>query len=340
MIVKNEMTTKQRFSAAMTTCSILSAIFVVWIQTYNVEVYGDTNRVIYWIQEIFSQGVTRGAVPFFMMSSAFFLFSKDKKVTEVYTSRSKSVLVPYLLWNFVYMVVFAVLRRLSLSGVGMDVVTVGNVAEGLFLHKYNYAYWFMRDLIVLVALYPLIRWLLRRGKAVSFLLLGGLCLAMVCDVTFLKSSVYYFIGAILGHFYSQQVQDVVNMDKKKQVILIAGLLVVSGVLFRIGYFNKWLWMAVLRDLSTAFLMFFTVIYFNVRIGGWFAALSFMIYSVHPLLLEIIEKVIYLVFPHNDLWMMVDYVVAPIVCLGLIVVICLLWKKLLPGVYKVFNGGRL
>lgn len=340
MISNNELNTKQRFSAAMTTCSILSAILVVWIHAYNVEVYSDTNRVLFWIQEVLSQGVARGAVPFFLMSSAFFLYSKDKKVADVYGSRAKSVLVPYLLWNTVYMVVFAVLRRLSLTNTGMDVITVGNVVEGIFLHKYNYAYWFMRDLILLIALYPLIRWLLRRGKVVSFLVFGGLCVAIAFNVGFVKSGVYYFIGAVFGHHYSDFVQSVVNAEKKKQVGIICGLLLLSSVLFGVWYIDKWFWVAVLRDLSTAFLMFFTVVCFNVRIGGGFAALSFMIYSIHPLLLEMVEKVIYLFFPHNDLWMMVDYVAAPIVCLGLVVGLCLLWKKLLPSVYKVFNGGRL
>ena len=66
----------------------------------------------------------------------------------------------------------------------------------------------------------------------------------------------------------------------------------------------------------------------------------MIYALHPLILEIVEKIIYLLFPHTALWMLVDYIVAPVICLALVYGVCILWKKILPSVYKVFNGGRL
>lgn len=340
MTVSNEISAKQRFSIIMSTCSILSALLVVWIHAYNVEVYSDTNRVIYWLQDAISQGIARGAVPFFLLSSAFFLYSKEKTVLEVYRSRSKSVLVPYLLWNAIYMVAFAVLRRLSLSNTGMDVITVGNVAQGLFLQKYNYAYWFMRDLIVLVVAYPLIKWIISRGKVVSLIGFAGLLAAYYGGVDFLGSAVYYYIGAVIGYHYSDFAENFVVADKKRQAIATLACLCVAGVLFWMKNVCKIDQAELFRDLAMAFLLFFVVASGNIRIGGAFAALSFMIYSIHPLLLEIIEKMIYLYCPHDDLWMMMDYIVAPVVCVLLIVGICLLWKKVLPKTYRLLNGGRM
>lgn len=331
---------KQRFSIVMSTCSIISALLVVWIHAYNVEVYSDSNRVIYWIQDAISQGVARGAVSFFLMSSAFFLYSKEKTISDVYRSRSKSILIPYLLWNAVYMVVFAVLRRLSLSNTGMDVVTVGNVAQGLFLQKYNYAYWFMRDLIVLIAAYPLIKWVVGRGKAVSVLGLVALLTAYYCGVKYLSSAIYYYIGAVIGYYYRDAAENVVMASKKRQTIGLLVCLCVAGVLFWLKNVLKIDQAELFRDLAMAFLMFAFVVRCNIRIGGRFAALSFMIYSLHPLILEMVEKTIYRCCPHNDLWMMVDYVLAPIVCVAMIVAVCFLWKKWLPKMYRLFNGGRM
>ena len=331
----------------MSTCSILSALLVVWIHAYNIEVYNSPNRVLYWVQEVISQGVARGAVPFFLMSSAFFLYSKDKKVADVYRSRTKSLVVPYLLWNLVYMVAFAVLRHLSLVSAGMETVTIGNVAQGLFLYKYNYSYWFMRDLILLTALYPLLRWVIRRSKMVA--LVGGIVLLaaifwsaprMYDLFCFLKSAFFYYFGAFIGYHYEEQAEKAVTLPSKKLWIAVAVLLIISGILFCAWYVYWTAILALFRDFSTALLLFFFVAVCRIRIGGVFAGLSFMIYSIHPLLLEIIEKGFYLLFPHNDLWMMVDYVLAPVLCLVVIIGICWAWKKLLPGVYKVFNGGRV
>ena len=336
----NEINVKQRFSVVMSTCSIISAILVVWIHAYNVEVYSDANRVIFWFQEVVSQGLARGAVPFFLMSSAFFLYSKEKKVLEVYQSRTKSLVIPYVLWNTVYMIVFAVLRYLSLSNSGMETITVGNVAQGIFWHKYNYAYWFMRDLIILTALYPLLKWIISRSRWVAFIGVAALITAFHCGLGWIDSAVYYCIGAILGYYCKEQVENVVAMKKKWQVLITMGLLCVACALFYLKNVCKIDGMILYRDLVIALVLFFAVICFDIRINGWFAGLSFMLYSIHSMMLEVVEKIIYLYCPHTDLWMMVDYIAAPIVCISIIVGVCLLWKRLLPKVYKMFNGGRI
>lgn len=341
-MVKNEINAKQRFSIAMSTCSILSAILVVWIHAYNVDVYGGAEPPIFWMQEVISQGIARGGVPFFLMSSAFFLYSKEKTIKDVYWSRARSVLLPYLLWNVIYMVAFAVLQAVGLTSSGMDQISLSNVLQGVFLHKYNYAFWFMRDLIVLLFLYPLIRWILHRGKAVSFVALAVLLLVFCCGVEWLESSFYYFIGAILGYHYREWVESVVTLKKKWQIGITIGLFCVVAVLFWFKNVCKIdsVELVMIRDLFMAFLMVFFVVICNVRITGFFAGLSFMIYCIHPLLLEMIEKTIYLCMPHTELWMVLDYILAPALCILIITGVCALWKKWLPSVYQLLNGGRL
>lgn len=332
--------TYKRFSAVMTTCSIISALMVVWIHAYNIDTYDIPGQVYFWFEEVVSEGIARAAVPFFFISSAFFLFSKNRKVFDVYQSRTLSIVVPYLLWNIVYMVAFAVLRRLSLTDVGMDAFTVGNLAQGLFLHRWNYTYWFMRDLIVLIACYPLIRWILRRGKVISFMGLAMIVVAYECGAEFLKSAFYYYIGAVIGFHYSGYAVESVVWERKRLVGVTLICVCVGALLFWLKNVMGIEGLKLYRDLALAFSLFFVVACSSVRIGGFFAGLSFMIYSLHPLLLEFIEKVIYLCFPHSGLWMMVDYIVAPIICVALICGVCFVWKKLLPGVYKCFNGGHL
>ena len=341
-LVKNEINAKQRFSIAMSTCSILSAILVVWIHAYNVDVYGGAEPPIYWMQDVISQGIARGGVPFFLMSSAFFLYSKEKTIKEIYWSRARSVLLPYLLWNVIYMVAFTVLQVLGLTSSGMDQLSLSNVLQGLFLHKYNYAFWFMRDLIVLIFLYPLIRWILRRGKVASYAVLAALFVVFFCGVKWLESSCYYFVGVMLGYYYRERVESIVTLKKKWQIGITIGLFCVAAAFYWVRNICKIdsTELTMIRDLFIAFFMVFFIVMCNIRITGFFAGLSFMIYCIHPLLLEMIEKTIYLCMPHNDLWMVLDYVLAPILCILIITGVCALWKRWLPTVYKIMNGGRL
>lgn len=325
----------------MTTGSILSAILVVWIHAYNVPVYDNvSNPFVFWIEQVVSQGLARGAVPFFFMSSAFFLYSKDKTVADIYKSRAKSIVVPYLLWNAVYMVAFAVLLRLSLSSSGMETVTVGNVLGGLFMHKYNYSFWFMQYLIVYVAAYPLVRWIISRNKVVAVIGLVASVALFWSGVDLLERFAYYYIGALIGYYYQHEAEHVVSMDKKKIVGITLALALLEAVLFWIVFVVEYTKPMRVHDLVMAFLLFFLVVCLNLRVTGKLAALSFMIYAMHPLVLEMIEKSIYLLFPHTSLWMLADYILAPVICLVIVVVVCVVWKKVLPSAYKVFNGGRL
>lgn len=259
---------------------------------------------------------------------------------DVYKSRAKSVVVPYVLWNAVYMIAFAVLFRLSLTSSGMEAVTVGNVLGGLFLHKYNYSFWFIQYLIVYVAAYPVLRWIISRNKAVAMIGLAVSVALFWSGVDLLERFTYYYIGAIIGYYYRQEAENVVSMEKKKMIGITLVLLVIEIVLFWITFVLEYLKMIRVHDLAMAFLFFFLILSFNLRITGTFASLSFMIYALHPLVLETIEKMIYLLCPHTALWMMVDYIVAPVICLVLVCGVCILWKKVLPSVYKAFNGGRV
>lgn len=333
-------TTQNRFSAAMRTCSWLSAVLIVWIHAYNVEVYGSHNPVFYWLQQGVSQGLARGAVPFFMFSSAYFLYGRERKVGEVYLSRAKSTVVPYLLWNAVYAVAFAVLYRLSLVSSGMECLTVGEVLLSVFLHKYNYTFWFMRDLIVLIALYPIIRWVLHRGRWVS---LVGVVVAVVAYYAVhevFESLIYYYIGGWLSVHAKEPTEAVTAMTKPRLWGITAVLLGLGAVCFVLR--NGWgiPWMEAPRNLMMALILFFLVVSVDLRVGSRLTGVSFMIYALHPLLLEMIEKAVYLALPHNDGVMMVGYVAAPVLCVALITGACLLWRKWLPQVYGLFNGGRI
>jgi len=88
------------------------------------------------------------------------------------------------------------------------------------------------------------------------------------------------------------------------------------------------------------LIVFFAIALNLNNPKILVGLSFMIYSMHTIILESIEEIIYIFMPHNALWMMIDFVVAPLITVPIIVVVCILMKKFLPKVYTVLNGNRL
>ena len=101
---------KKAFSQTMKNCSFICSVLVIFIHTYNLEVYKiGPDSIIYWIESFFAQNITACAVPFFFMSSAFFLYQSARETTSVYKSRFKSIVIPYFLWNTIYMIAFSFL---------------------------------------------------------------------------------------------------------------------------------------------------------------------------------------------------------------------------------------
>ena len=65
-----------RWSRNIKTLSVICAILIVFIHTYNTEQYSIESGPTYWLEIIISQNICRIAVPFFFISSAFLLYKK------------------------------------------------------------------------------------------------------------------------------------------------------------------------------------------------------------------------------------------------------------------------
>jgi len=337
------------FSETMQVCSTLCALLVVFIHAYNVPIYTDvSNTAVYWIQDVIVRGLGKGAVPFFFMSSAFFLYGRPNNTKRVYQSRFKSLVIPYVLWNTIFMVYYTIAKAVHLSSFGLDLnnLRASDILGGIFLHDYNAPYWYMLYLIAMIAMYPLLKWIISRNKLVCFSFLVILFAAQTYashnpyfHINYSSSIIYYYLGALLGFYYKDEVEKIPQIKKSHLTVLLVALLCAATLLYLAT--NVWgLPLDVFRDISMVLLIVFFAIALNLNNPKILVGLSFMIYSMHTIILESIEEIIYIFMPHNALWMMIDFVVAPLITVPIIVVVCILMKKFLPKVYTVLNGNRL
>lgn len=346
-IVRKEDISKT-FSDTMKRCSFICSILVVFIHAYNISLYNiSDNSIIFWFEEIISQFIARGAVPFFFVSSAFFLYQRPKEVLIVYKSRFKSLVIPYLLWNIIYMLLFGVLAKLSLSDAGMDEITVTNILKGVFLFEYNYTYWFMLHLILFTLLYPVIKQIIFRNKivcALCFSVLLGLYFFSIIndklkDNDIIESFIYYYLGAIIGYYYRDKTEKIVAIQTKQKVIMFSILFLLGVALFFASNIYN-INVTLVRNLIMVLFLFLLSSLPKIKIHSFLLGLSFMIYSMHPIILEAIEKVVFIILPHNAFFATVDYIIAPVVCVVIILCVCALLKKMLPAIYRLLNGNRM
>ena len=162
-----------------------------------------------------------------------------------------------------------------------------------------------------------------------------------------ETFIYYYTGIILGKNYDSWFSKYKAISKiKKYLISIYCLFVLS--IFLINYLLYRTLPSGLILIKNILLIFMAFHIFDITnlVNHNFIQKSiklskytFMIYMIHPFLLEIIEKIFFIVLPHNSFFALMDYIFAPIITISLIIIICILLKKVCPKLYRFINGNR-
>lgn len=241
-----------KFWDRVSSYNFLLMVLVIWLHSVGVGIFpdisassGDSSGLAFRIGDFLGNGLGQIAVPgFFCMSGLLFYRNlndgrnpgaiswpgKDFFCTK-WKRRFFSLLIPYLIWNLIYYIIYLIAGRASLSP--------EDFMNAVFLHEYNPVFWYLGQLLVLTALTPLI-FLLIRNKTIVWILRAVIFLIAVFYDLFPFHLVnedalfYYTVGAGFGAWSF----DVIKKDPFKtrglwiRVSLYALVcLILSGFLF-------------------------------------------------------------------------------------------------------------
>lgn len=164
-----------------------------------------------WIEFLLSDAIPRVFVMvFFTVSGFLLLYGHDGSAgawRRKLGARSRSLLLPYLVWSLLGLLIYFVLQTLPFTAkwfANGNRLVVGRSGYELLLFwlvdPIPYQLWFLRDLFLMVLCGPLLLWLLRRfGWSVPALLLVPYYLDVhidspVPDIRFLTSDCYLFFA--------------------------------------------------------------------------------------------------------------------------------------------------
>lgn len=153
-----------------------------------------------WILGHFISNV---AVPVFFIISGFLLFyNVEKYNASVYRNkmkkRVKSLLVPYLSWNTIYLALFYLIGHDNISLTSVPDMFADDVSLGRFLYiayvrpPVDGPLWFIRNLFCMTLAAPIFYYIIRRTKfwlPILFLLVSQFCLN-----SFLLSILWFSLG--------------------------------------------------------------------------------------------------------------------------------------------------
>lgn len=293
------------------------------------------------------------AVPLFFFFSGFLFFSNVENISlQTYKvklrKRLHSLVIPYFLWNSFYLLFVLILGLIIPQWLTYQKSPLNMDLRDVFLAFWDLnqgltPLWFIRDLILINLLTPLIYLFCKRMSNLSFFIVCVVFLLgwyIYIPSVFSRSMCLYIMGA----WFSINRMDIVSTLFKYRILFLV-FYFSSVILDYIGIkcpFNNYL----IYNAMIVSGMFFVIAlvasmnkYGYLRRNKLLEESSFFIYVSHMFIIHLLVKVWMLIVPINTYSLCMAQIIIPIIvsyiCVGFYYVL----KKQMPTVLKIFVGGR-
>ena len=364
------------FSKRITALRFALAVLVVFIHNgINKAIHFADGDVIIemplWIQIIHDTmshywgGI---AVPTFFIISSYLFFAKPKPTIKTVQSKLKGIVLPYILWTALAILLFFVAQSFEFSkpyfAQPENIVRnwdIGDYFKALLtwdtaadadtaLHTPFVApFWYVRDLIIVMLLSPIIKFFAGKFPAAWLILVTALNVAEMLHITNIQygftNALFYFSLGFYAVKHIGKVMDFLDSIKWRDFIAAYGFSFVLTVYARMNQLT-----------GSGFVSWFNLLFtigLAIKIAGvvskkekiyaklsHLSGFSFWIFAAHlPFVLPVMRKLIVKIIPMHGVWILVYFFGVVILCVGLLLIFGIALKRLLPKVFAMFNGGR-
>ena len=314
-----------------------------------------------FIQDFISRGLIEFNIPMLWIFSGYLFFLSLKKGSFnkfilKYRKRIKSLLIPYILWSIYGLLFYLILQSIPFTkaffseGVFVVDYSFTDLLTRIFLKPFTFHFWFIRDLIVLVLLSPILYYLIKylgiyiilifffawmygfdylifKHSSILFFSIGGLLSIKNIDIKKYKLNSKYllfsFVGVwlLLGIAKTSLIQ--INFDNE----LLIDLLYKSCIIF--GVISFWfLYDHFYKDIDISKTKVFNLFQY-----------SFFLYAFHEPLLQFIIKGFGYFFGQSELALFLIYISTTILIIFVSISIGHYAKRFVPKYYYLLTGGR-
>ena len=327
------------FRNKITTVNGIMCILVVLLHSENItEKYGSSINKGIVLLENFMVFLGKLAVPtFFFISAILFFQNYDlSKIMSKYKSRISSVVIPYLLWNFLYLIFFYILANNPLSNALIETekfpINAKVIIDSILFHQYNGVYWYMSQLILFILISPVVYIVMKSPYGI-----------IIVPVSIIINPwlIYWLLGA---YFVMHIREQIYHRSSGKKIYLTLSLsIILILVRFYLEYMNQEIevneYALNLLKLVNVISVWFAldILSFN-SVYKWMQ-MSFFIYSFHPLVVWTIKDIIATLLPPNNIIALANYMITAIG--GVLISVCSakILIRFTPKIYSVLTGGR-
>ncbi|HEY4651227.1 MAG TPA: acyltransferase [Pontibacter sp.] len=345
--------------------SLISMMMVLYVHAYTLDLNGyagaltpDKNYNTF-IQDMISHGFMRVASPVFFIISGFLLFFKfdlsSSTILLNYRKRVRSLLVPFLLWSAIGILIYYVLQlspalKPFFSNRIISELTLIQLLDTLVLNPIPYQLWFVRNLIVLVLLSPIV-WITVRYLKEPILLVILACWIAEIDLVLFRSDALFFfsIGCLLAQKPSLLKRKGVPGWYPVLLLTWGGIVILKTALATGGYDNLFVLMLLHKvAIVVGIVALWSVVsivatqypdLLNKKLINHYIT-PFFIYTFHEPVLTILKKGALAVLPSDTHFpVLLVYLLVPLVVVLLAIVTSQVLKLYAPWLFSLLTGSR-
>lgn len=324
---------------------VVCVLMVLYIHSSGNVVHQNITESFYFseFKYFISSIVCTCAVPIFFVLSGLLLYRKPFLFKENLKKKIRTLLIPYILVNLMWIIIFFLAYQFSFSKQfivnedwiiqNWDIKKWISMWVGYPVYPMVFPLWFIRDLLILNTISKLIKYIVDCAPKLIFIVMSILWLInFQTNIFFLQYQALYFFT--LGYYVIKYNINLEKIYKLKGIELLYLLIIISEYLLRDVYLHQFqIFIAVIFWIKIATKIKNTN--FLLKISKY----SFGIFLLHEWSLTIIKKLIFEILPITDFNLVIIYLFTPLILMVFLIIGLSFFRKYLNGVYKLLTGGR-
>ncbi|MGM9803925.1 MAG: acyltransferase family protein [Muribaculaceae bacterium] len=308
-------------------------------------------------EQLLCNQFVRIAVPFFFFVSGYFFFKEGNLTLRSYIAKLKrrayTLLMPYMTWNMIYVLLYFVTQCFICSltsGRNKLVVDYGlidwlnvfwSLKDGMPI---CYPLWFVRDLMLVVVLSPLVYVLLQKLKVIALVVFALLFLYCPIDSEPALPLFGMFYFAFGAWFSLRRVDFTVAFSRHRW--LLAVLYVILTLIDVLRWYNGVDGFYEIRELSLLvglMMVIGFVAHYISRCGQVRvlapAGCAFFLFAFHSMPLNLASKLWLTTLPVTDGCLILGVILLPLLLSAIGIGLYLLLQRYASPVARLLTGGR-
>jgi surface polysaccharide O-acyltransferase-like enzyme len=316
-----------------------------------------------FVQELISNKIFRLAVPLFFMLSGYLFFvniigNHKLKILNKLKSRIKTLFIPYIIGCLFYVLIYLIIESIPVfsNQINSSIFYMYNqdfllTLKDVFFTSQTgkpiaYHLWFLRDLIMLVIISPLLFYGIYYGKYFFplFILGAGVILSNNEEIMSYISSCFWFsLGGVLASS-KNLMQRKININYG---LVLFALYILIGLVEL--FFNLKLHSIIIKLIVLVGVLgfWFSYDFFNKHFSFFkgkyllsFCSFNFFIYVFHQPLMNIFRKLFLTLGDKSAFYYCLAYFLSPILVLLVLLLIGNFLKNNTTKIYSLISGGRV